>query len=415
MRWWILISLIAILWGCQSTTTESGVSIEEPESDTLVITEPELIFGFPKDSFLIFEATMGRNDFLSTILEQHRVDYNTVLAISEASKPVFDVRKFQAGKSYCVLSSKDSIGQCFIYEPNALEYVVYDFRKKDTVTVYREERPITLREKSASGTITSSLYQSMEEAGASPLLALRMSEVYAWSIDFYRIQKNDKFKVIYDEKIVDGEVVGVGDIKAAWFEHFGEAYFAFWFEKGEQADFFDEQANSLRKAFLKAPVKFSTITSRYTMNRFHPVLKRNKPHLGTDYAAPTGTPIMTTGDGVVIEAGYTRGNGNYVKVRHNGTYTTQYLHMTGFAKGIKKGARVRQGQTIGYVGATGLATGPHVCYRFWKNGAQVDPFREKIPPSEPVKPDYLALFDSVRQQWMDKLEQLPIHSSLSAL
>lgn len=414
MRWWIFVC-IAVFWAsCQSAAPADDKADSTQETDTLIITEPELVFGFPKDSFMVHEATMGRNDFLSTILEQHKVDYNTVLAISEASKPVFDVRKFQAGKSYCVLSSKDSIGQCFIYEPNALEYVVYDFRNKDSVTVYLEERPIELRERSASGTITSSLYQSMEEAGASPLLALRMSEVYAWSIDFYRIQKNDKFKVIYDEKVVDGEVVGVGDIKAAWFEHFGDDYYAFWFEKGDQADFFDEEANSLRKAFLKAPVKFSTITSRYTMNRFHPVLKRNKPHLGTDYAAPTGTPIMTTGDGVVIEAGYTRGNGNYVKVRHNGTYTTQYLHMTGFAKGIKKGVRVRQGQTIGYVGSTGLATGPHVCYRFWKNGSQVDPFKEKIPPSEPVKAENKVAFDSVRAYWMQALNQVNIHTELSA-
>ncbi len=381
--------------------------------DTVVIEEPQLVFGFPKDSFLVTEATLGRNDFLSTVLANHRVDYTTIHNISEASKPVFDVRKFQAGKSYCVLSDKDSVAKCFIYEPSALEYIVYDFRQADSVHVYREQRPVEYRERSAAGVITSSLYESMEEAGASPVLALRMSEVYAWSIDFYRIQKNDKFKVIYDEKVVDGEVVGVGDIKAAWFEHFGDPYYAFWFEKGDQADFFDDEANSLRKAFLKAPVKFSTITSRYTMNRFHPVLKRNKPHLGTDYAAPTGTPIMTTGDGVVIAAGYTRGNGNYVKVRHNGTYTTQYLHMSRFAKGIKKGKRVRQGETIGYVGATGLATGPHVCYRFWKHGKQVDPFKEKIPPSEPVKAENKAAFDSVRQHWMEKLSAITLSSPLS--
>lgn len=399
-----------LLWlaSCSQSSESSLTTVGEAPPDTLVIPESPLVFGFPKDSFLVHEASMGKNDFLSTILEDYRVDFSTVLAISEAAEPVFDVRKFQQGKSYCVLSSKDSVGQCFIYQPNALEYVVYDFRNRDSVQVYMERRPVSLRERSAAGVIHSSLYQSLADAGASPLLALRMSEVYAWSIDFYRIQKGDQFKVVYQEKVVDDEVVGIGDIQAAWFSHFGEDYYAFWFAKGDQADFFDDQANSLRKAFLKAPVKFSTITSRYTMNRFHPVLKRNKPHLGTDYAAPTGTPIVSTGDGIVVAAGYTSGNGNYVKIRHNGTYTTQYLHMSGFAKGIKNGVAVKQGQTIGYVGSTGLATGPHVCYRFWKNGTQVDPFKEKIPPTAPVKAEYVAAFDSIKLQFMQQLDAIAV-------
>lgn len=408
MRIFVISLLLLWMASCGQSTESTPTIVKEVTPDTLIITESPMVFGFPKDSFLVHEATMGKNDFLSTILEDHRVDFSTVLAISAAAETVFDVRKFQQGKSYCVLSSRDSVGQCFIYQPNALEYVVYDFRNRDSVQVYMERRPVTLRERTAAGVIHSSLYQSLADAGASPMLALRMSEVYAWSIDFYRIQKGDQFKVVYEEKVVDDEVVGIGDIQAAWFSHFGEDYYAFWFAKGDQADFFDDQANSLRKAFLKAPVKFSTITSRYTMNRFHPVLKRNKPHLGTDYAAPTGTPIVSTGDGIVVAAGYTSGNGNYVKIRHNGTYTTQYLHMSGFATGIKNGVAVRQGQTIGYVGSTGLATGPHVCYRFWKNGTQIDPFKEEIPPTAPVEEAYLAAFDSVKGYYRQQLDAMPV-------
>lgn len=403
--------MAGMLLACQpDTSTGTTISAGDARENTEAAESPtpDSIFGYPVDSFLVTRATLGHNDFLSTILQGHRVDYQTIHNISQASRDVYDVRNFQAGKSYCVLSDKDSVAKCFVYQPNALEYIVYDFSHPDSVVIFRDQKPVTLRERAIAGEITSSLYASIQEAGANPVLALKMSEVYAWSIDFYRIQKFDRFKVIYDEKIVDGKVVGLGKIKAAWFKHFEDDYYAFWFEQGQQADYFDEEANSLRKAFLKAPVKFSTITSRYTMNRYHPVLKRNKPHLGTDYAAPRGTPIVTTGDGVVIAAGYTGGNGNYVKVRHNSTYTTQYLHMSRFAKGIRKGVHVKQGDVIGYVGATGLATGPHVCYRFWKHGRQVDPFKEKIPPSEPVTPENRPAFDSVKTKWMQKLEQIPL-------
>lgn len=406
MRWLIGWLLIAALWSCKSNPASST----DGGDDDVIVEEVSIPtrYGFDVDSFLFFDASIGRNDFLSTILNRYGIDAGTIHRISEAAQGIFDVRKLQSGKPYCVLTGPDSVAQCFIYEPNALEYVIYDFRNRDSIQVTIEQRPVTYKEKTASGVITSSLYKSIEDAGANPVLALTMSDVYAWTIDFYRIQKNDKFKVVYDEKWVDDQPVGIGAIKAVWFEHFGSPYYAYWFEGGEQADYFDDEANSLRKAFLKAPVKFSNITSRYSRNRLHPVLRTNRPHLGTDYAAPHGTEIMSTGDGVVIEAGYTSGNGNYVKIRHNGTYSTQYLHMSRFARGIGKGVRVRQGQVIGYVGSTGLATGPHVCYRFWKNGSQVDPLREKIPPSEPVKAEYRADFDSIKVEWKARLDEIPL-------
>ena len=237
---------------------------------------------------------------------------------------------------------------------------------------------------------------------------MELADIYAWSIDFYRIQKEDHFKMVYTVKKVKEEVVGIDEIKAALFVHEEAPFYAFEFSQGDKEDYFDEDGNSLRKAFLQAPLKFSRMTSGYTQRRFHPVQKRWKAHLGTDYAAPSGTPIMTVGDGVISEARYKKFNGNYVKVRPNGTFTTQYLHMSKIASGIKPGTKVKQGQIIGYVGSTGLATGPHVCFRFWKHGKQVDHRREKIPPSEPIKSEYRDAYDAHLEKWRPRLDKLQL-------
>lgn len=397
-----LIILLFFISGCTESPETSNISPET--KDTLVIkTEPETIFNFPLDSFLVFQSKIKKNDFLSSILLKYNVDYPLIHKIAEASKGIFDIRKFQSGKNYSVLCSDDSIGKCFIYQPNKVDYVVYDFRNPDSVRVYKEQKEIRSEIRNVTGDIQSSLYMSLKNQGVNPVLAIELSEIYAWTIDFYRIQKGDRFQVIFEEQYVDEDKVGIGKIKAALFEHRKEGFYAFYFEQGGVGDYFDENAQSLRKAFLKAPVKFSRISSKYSRKRFHPVLKRNKAHLGTDYAAPYGTPIMTTGDGSIIEIGYSGGNGNYVKVRHNGTYTTQYLHMSKFQSGLKKGSKVRQGDIIGYIGSTGLATGPHVCYRFWKNGSQVDPFKEKIPPSNPVKESERIGYDSVMNQYIGEM------------
>lgn len=410
MRFWLLLTFASIVFSSCQQSSDQETTPSSPETDTVsqAVDEPiQMIYGFRADSFLTYESQIGRNDFLSTILNRFGVNPNVVYNITQAAMEVFDVRKIQAGKPYCVLCSPDSIARYFIYAPNDIDYVVYDFSRDDSVCVYQQAKPITYHERKVTGVIQSSLYQSMQRNGIDPLLAIKLSEIYAWSIDFYRIQKGDRYKVVYQEKWVDDKPVGIGKIDYALFTHEGDPFYAFYFEQDSVGDYFDEKAQSLRKAFLKAPVKFSNITSHYTMKRFHPVLKVNKPHLGTDYAADYGTPIMTTGDGEVIAAAYTSGNGNYVKVRHNGTYTTQYLHMSRFAKGIKKGVRVRQGDVIGYVGSTGLATGPHVCYRFWKNGKQVDPLKEKIPPSEPVKEQYMSRYELQKKAWMKQLDAIP--------
>lgn len=374
------------------------------EEDTLP--EPVFEYGIQVDSFEVYKDVIKPNEFLSNILLKYKIPYPEIDKMVKEAQGVFDVRKIAAGKNYTVMCSKDSLGkaQCFVYEPNSVEYVVFDMR--DSLRVYKEKREITTKIKSTSGIITSSLYKTLQDAKVSPVLAIEMANVYAWSIDFYRIQENDWFKVIYEEKYVDDQFVGLGKVLAADFNHEGRDYHAYYFEQDSVGDYFDAKANSLRRAFLKSPLEFGRLTSGFTMKRFHPVQKRNKPHLGTDYAAPKGTPILATGNGVVIESKHKLYNGNYVKIKHNSTYTTQYLHMS--KRAVKKGDRVKQGDVIGYVGSTGLATGPHVCYRFWKNGQQVNHLNEDFPPSEPIKPQYKEPFEAQKLLYDKELSKVKV-------
>lgn len=388
---------------------------EQPAAQMEVIDtipEPSFAFGIPIDSFHVIQAELKRNEFLANILLPHNVDYVTIDNLAKKSKEVFDVRRMAAGKKYTILTSTDSSkkAQYFIYQPNAIDYVVYDLR--DSINIYTGQKEVEIVEKSIAGVIYSSLYECLQKAEASPYIAVELSEIFAWSIDFYRIQKGDWFKAIYEEKYVDGEAIGIGKILAVEFHHFDNSYFGFYFDQDGKDDYFDEEANSLRKAFLKSPLKFSRLSSRFTMRRFHPVQKRWKAHLGTDYAAPRGTPIMSTGDGVVIAASYTRGNGNYVKIKHNSVYTTQYLHMS--KRNAKVGKYVKQGDIIGYVGSTGLATGPHVCYRFWKNGSQVDHLRQDFPSAEPVKEEFMAEYQTTMKVLQKQLESIEVENKLLA-
>jgi murein DD-endopeptidase MepM/ murein hydrolase activator NlpD len=363
-------------------------------------------YGLTVDSFHVVEDKVDKNQLISDIFLKHHVPYDDINEVLKKGKDVFDVRKFRADQPYTVFCSKDSTNraQCFVYEINAYEYVVYDFR--DSLYVYMGKKPVVTVEQKASGVINSSLYEAMTSNGLTAALANELAAVYAWTIDFYRIQKGDKFKVIFDEIQVEGESVGIKKIKAAVFEHDGKEYYAINFEQDGLTGYYDEESRGLKRAFLKAPVKFSHISSRFTMKRFHPVQHRWKAHLGTDYAAPTGTPIMSTAAGTVIAATYNPGNGNYVKVQHNKTYTTQYLHMSKIASGMRPGTRVSQGQVIGYVGSTGLSSGPHVCYRFWKNGVQVDALKEKLPMSEPIRKANREAFDKVAEEMVKLLKEI---------
>lgn len=375
--------------------------------EPIEIKEPNFLYGMVVDDYAIVEDKIKRNQVLGDILMQYNVPAEFIHQISNLSKKVFDVRKIAPNKKYTVICDQDSLrtARAFVYEPNPIDYIV--FRFEDTLWVDVCQREVTVVEKSIAGEIKTNLSQTIEELGISHELTNRFVDVFGWQVDFQRLQKGDKFKLIYEEAQVQGVSVGIKQINAIYFEHFGSPYYAFPFDQGEGLDYFDEDGKSLRKALLKYPIEFTRISSRFTMSRFHPVQKRWKAHLGTDFAAPTGTPIRAVGDGIVQEAQYKSNNGNYVKIRHNATYTTQYLHMSKIAPGVRAGTRVKQGQTIGYVGSTGLATGPHLCYRFWRNGVQVDALKVELPPSQPVKQELMDAFQNVKTEMIKKLEVIP--------
>lgn len=381
----------------------------KPEYSPPVIKESTLnSFGFYSDSLEQRTYYVRKNQTLSDILLKFNVPGKDLAMIIDKAKEVFDLRKIVAGNLYHIYTNDDSVNTLayFVYEKNPRNFVVFDLR--DSINVYESEKEIVVRENQKSATIEQSLYVSLMNAEATPELAIRLSQIFAWQIDFYHLQKGDRFKVIYDELYVDNKFFAVGEIKAAHFYHNGKDFYAIPFTQDSVSQYFDQNGSSLRKAFLKAPLEFNRISSRYSKNRFHPVLKSNRPHYGTDYAAPTGTPIRTTGDGIITEVGFSRGNGNYIKIRHNSVYTTMYLHMSRFAKGMKKGSYVQQGQVIGYVGSTGLATGPHLCYRFYVNGKPVDALKVELPPSHPVRKELMADYEVLKDSLIKRLNESEI-------
>ena len=367
---------------------------------------PENIeFGFNIDSFKVKRDTIKFGDSFGEIMEKNKIGYPKIYNITNKIKDTFDVRWLTAGKPYTILSSKDSLETplVFIYQPNKVNYVVIHIG--DSIHAYNKKKPITIVKKYASGIITSSLSETMDSQGLPYQLINDMSDIYAWTIDFFRLQKGDNFKVIYKERFVDDSIyAGIETIEAAFFEHKGESFYAFNYinkDSKNSTDYFDESTKSLRKAFLKGPVQFSRISSRFNLKRRIAYYgNKVRPHKGTDFAAPIGTPILATANGTVTESTRKGGNGKYVKIRHNATYSTQYLHMS--KRLVKVGDYVKQGDVIGKVGMTGNTGGPHVCYRFWKNGRQVDPLRQKLPDAKALsphlKPDFQAFIAPLKQQ-----------------
>ena len=278
----------------------------------------------------------------------------------------------------------------------------------DSVHVEHKQKEIEINTKTAAGTIETSLWDAVTKAEANPMLALEISEVYAWTVDFFGLQKGDKFKVYYETQSVDGEEISVNKIHAAWFKHYDKEYYAIPFYQDSILQFFDEKGNSVRRAFLKAPLNYRRIASGFSYNRMHPILKIRRPHLAVDYCAPTGTPVQAIGDGTIIHAAYSGGAGNYVKIKHNSVYITGYMHLSKYGKGIKVGKRVKQGDVIGYVGSTGLSTGPHLDFRVWKNGKHIDPLKMEAPPAEPVKEEKMNFFNQIRDIWVKELEKLEV-------
>jgi murein DD-endopeptidase MepM/ murein hydrolase activator NlpD len=307
---------------------------------------------------------------------------------------------------YFFMNKKDaSKAEYFIYEINPVDYVVYQL--SDSLRIYKEKKPIETLTKSASGVITSSLWNALEAQALDYNLALSLNDIYQWSIDFYGLQKGDKFRVVFEENFVYGKSIGIGRIFAAQFFHAKENFYAFRFTQNNEDSYFDDKGQSLKKAFLKAPLKFNRISSTFSASRFHPVLKIYRPHFGVDYAAPTGTPVMSIGDGTVIAKAYqAAGGGNFLKIKHNSVYTTSYMHLSGYAPGITTGVHVRQGQVIGYVGATGLASGPHLDFRVFFNGSPMDPLKVKSEPGLPVDKRYMASYTTHRDSMMTKLTEI---------
>lgn len=375
-------------------------------------------YGLIANRYDVTDRTVGRNETFGEILTEHNIPYAQVLSISDSGKDIFDVRRMQAGKPLRVYS--DSINGAYraryvVYEQDQLNYVVFDLAADSASSpVYAGKRRGEIKRLHVSGRIAGSLYRTLENgdtpANIVPPLALALSEVFAWQVDFFRVRPGDNFNVVYDVLQLGGKPIRIEKIVAARFGHRNTDYFGFLFEEGERPDYYDEYGKSLRKQLLKAPLKFDRISSRYSTRRFHPIQKRYKAHLGTDYAAAPGTPIYSAGDGTVLEAQFRRYNGNYVKIRHNSVYATGYLHMSRIASGIRPGTRVRQGQVIGYVGSTGLATGPHVCYRYWKNGVQIDPYTDVLPPAGEVPAELMERFALVRNEIMPQIvEVLPTY------
>ena len=359
------------------------------------------------------EGYVKRDQLFADLLEENFVSPSILQQLHLLPKKIFDFRKIATSKKYTLISRLDSLKTAiaFVYEPSPVEYVVLHL--KDSLLVETHQREITTAERTVTGTIASSLYETIDALNISSELTNKFVDVFGWQVDFQHLQKGDRFKLIYEENLVEGEPYGIGKILGIYFEHFNNGYYAFPFDQDGDTYYFDEEGNSLRKALLKYPIEFTRISSRYSLSRFHPVVKVFRAHLGTDFAAATGTPIRTVGDGIVLEAHYTANNGNYVKIRHNATYTTGYLHMSKIASGMAPGVRVKQGQTIGYVGSTGLATGPHLCYRFWRNGVQVDALRVQLPPSKPVDKKYWTEFEAVKRELTLRLQLIPFNENPS--
>lgn len=342
-------------------------------------------YGIDVRGFQVIKDVIKPRQNISGILLKADLSYNQIHEAIEKSRRIFDVRKIQIGNPFCLISpKKKGENTCYlVYERNPIDYVVFEFG--NSVQVYEGSKPVRIRHRTVEGLIDSSLWNAFADQDLDLDLAMKLSEMYAWTVDFYHFQKGDRFKIIYEEKWVEDRQVGTGRIIAARITFRGDHYYGFYFSKDrEKGDYFDENGQSLRKAFLKAPLKYLRISSGYSRNRLHPILNQYKEHLGIDYAAPAGTPVLSVGDGIIEKIAHSRTMGNYIQIRHARKYMTQYLHLARFAEKLRKGGAVCQGDVIGYVGSTGMATGPHLDFRFWIDDKAVNFLKQDIPTAEPV-------------------------------
>ena len=400
MNRFIFLIIVLLTFSCGEKENETKIEVIKEK----IIKE----FGFTLNNFNVKKDTIESGDSFGLILEKNNLFYPKIYNIVQETKKVFDIRKINVGRPYTILSSKDSLNQplIFIYQPNAIDYLVVSLG--DSLWAKKKQKEIKLKEFEAMGSIKSSLAETMQELNLSPLLTNELSEIYAWNIDFFRLEKGDNFKIQYTSRYVDDSIyIGLNRIHNAFFEHRGKPFYAIEFETDSirgMFEYFDDKGKNLRRAFLLSPVQFSRISSRYNLRRKIAYYGRVRPHYGTDFAAPVGTPIRSTADGRVVKSGYTKGNGYYVTVSHNATYSTQYLHMK--KRGLKVGTYVKQGDKIGEVGMTGFTSGPHVCYRFWKNGRQVDPLKQKLPEAKPISDSLKRKYLTYMAPIKDKLDSM---------
>ena len=400
MNRFIFLIIVLITFSCGEKQNETKIEVVKEK----IIKE----FGFTLNNFNVKKDTIESGDSFGLILEKNNLFYPKIYNIVQETKKVFDIRKINVGRPYTILSSKDSLNKplVFIYQPNAVDYLVVSLG--DSLWAEKKQKEIKLKEFEAMGSIKSSLAETMQELNLSPLLTNELSEIYAWNIDFFRLEKGDNFKIQYTSRYVDDSIyIGLNRIHNAFFEHRGKPFYAIEFETDSirgMFEYFDDKGKNLRRAFLLSPVQFSRISSRYNLRRKIAYYGRVRPHYGTDFAAPVGTPIRSTADGRVVKSGYTKGNGYYVTVSHNATYSTQYLHMK--KRALKVGTYVKQGDKIGEVGMTGFTSGPHVCYRFWKNGRQVDPLKQKLPEAKPISDSLKRKYLTYMAPIKDKLDSM---------
>ena len=401
-----LIGLIFCAAIAVSCATEQKTDVEEPVSEVV----PVLQFGIPADDYVPEHREVQKGDYFSSMLEDYGVPVAVGNQLADVARPVFDVRDIRIGNHYEVYCSQDTSGEpvldYLLYEKNQVDVVV--FQLKDSLAVWTDSRDLESTLRLAEVTIENSLWVDVQKAGASPMLAMALSDIYAWSIDFFGLQKGDSFKALYEELTCDGKLVEIGKIQYAVFNQGGKTFESYWFDDGKEKGnrYWNEKGESLRKAFLKAPLNFSRISSGFTYSRKHPITRRVQPHTGIDYAAPKGTPVVSIGDGVVVSAKYEGAAGNTVRIKHNSVYRTAYLHLSKYGKGIKAGARVAQGQVIGYVGSTGRSTGPHLDFRIWKNDTPVNPLKMESPAAEPVSESMMEAFEETKRQAVARVDSL---------
>ena len=402
----VILLIVLITYCSRSCSHRDEPGYTEEILDTIVPAEPTYLYGICIDSMYVEEGQIQKGQFLSSLFASKGISPKVTDHIARNHKDVFDVSKIRSGNRYYFLMTNDTLETplFWIYEIDRRNYALFSLT--DSLTAWRFQKDMEVNLARTSGVITSSLWNAVIANGGDANLAVHLSDVYAWTIDFFGIQEGDCFDVVYDRQFIDGQPVGMGEVVCCNFVHRGDTIRAIAYEQDGILGFYNEKGENLRKAFLKAPLNYRRISSTFSNNRYHPVLKIYRPHHGVDYAAPAGTPVSSIGDGVVIKKAYQAGGaGYYLKIKHNATYTTSYMHLQGYAKGIAEGVRVKQGQVIGYVGSTGVATGPHLDFRVYKDGTAIDPLKMESPPADPIKKADMEQFTKVARYWMKALQE----------